>query len=359
MSREYLSNPNQNPNPNMNMNPNMNSQPPKRDSKIIIILLSLILVLVLAAITAFVLIAIKSKDENKENPSDSQSVVVTEQTNPHKTGGLPQAGGDLPSIGSSSASSDAQNTATAAPNAQQTQADSQGNPQPNPAPNTNSGETVTPGNGPQKPADGVETLEYFNTVINRVKTGASSVEQKKVENYLANAPTIPSALNGVYKMLGGDSWLDQMLKDNSQGAATYRGADIRAKFPVEGESYASKLTASDVRSATCTESNGIYTITITTLPDAKSTAHKHGTGHNPKAFNVILPATVNENIPGAAKGIVGEAAMVYPSSTVTITVDAATGNVLTANYDLKWTISFTKMDADIPLGTRSEYVIKW
>ncbi len=212
---------------------------------------------------------------------------------------------------------------------------------------------------PVKPADGIQTLEYFNSAINKVKTGAASVEQKKVENYLASSPTIPSALNGIYKMLGGDSWLDKMLKDNSQGAATLKGADIKAKFPVEGESYASQLQPADVKAATCTEANGIYTITITTLPDAKSTGHKHGTGRNPKAFNVILPGTVNSNIPGAAKGIVGEAAMAYPSSTVTITVDAATGNVLTANYDLKWTISFTKMNAAIPLGTRSNYEIKW
>ncbi len=212
---------------------------------------------------------------------------------------------------------------------------------------------------PVKPADGIQTLEYFNSAINKVKTGASSVEQKKVENYLANSPTIPSALNGIYKMLGGDSWLDKMLKDNSQGAATLKGADIKAKFPVEGESYASQLQPADVKAATCTEANGIYTITITTLPDAKSTGHKHGTGRNPKAFNVILPGTVNENIPGAAKSLVGEAAMAYPSSTITITVDAATGNVLTANYDLKWTISFTKMNASIPLGTRSNYEIKW
>lgn len=212
---------------------------------------------------------------------------------------------------------------------------------------------------PVKPQDGVATLEYFNTAINKVKTGATSIDQKKVENYLASSPTIPSALNGIYKMLGGDSWLDKMLKDNSQGAATLKGGDIKAKFPVEGESYASQLQPSDVKAATCTEADGIYTITITTLPDAKSSGHKHGAGHNPKALNVILPSTVNENIPGAAKGIVGEAAMAYPSSTITITVDAETGNVLTASYDLKWTISFTKMNAAIPLGTRSVYEIKW
>ncbi len=62
------------------------------------ILLSVLLVLVLALITSLVIILLKSKNKNEEAPSESQSVVVTEQTNPHKTGGLPQAGGELPSI---------------------------------------------------------------------------------------------------------------------------------------------------------------------------------------------------------------------------------------------------------------------
>ena len=62
------------------------------------ILLSVLLVLVLALITSLVIILLKSKNKNEEAPSESQSVVVTEQTDPHKTGGLPQADGELPSI---------------------------------------------------------------------------------------------------------------------------------------------------------------------------------------------------------------------------------------------------------------------
>ncbi|MBR0348662.1 MAG: hypothetical protein IIX16_03390 [Clostridia bacterium] len=210
-----------------------------------------------------------------------------------------------------------------------------------------------------KPADGVETLNYFNTAVNKVKTGAKTVNQKSVTNYLAGKTTIPSGIQGIYKMLGGDEWLDGMLQSNSQGAATYTGADIKAKYPVEGESYASQLTPSDVKSATCTEKDGIYTITIVTLDDAKSDAHKHGAGHNPKAHNVILPGVVNDNIPGPAVSLVGKASMAYPSSTIVVTVDKATGNVLTANYDLKWTINFDKMGIVLPFGSKSIYEIKW
>ena len=160
-------------------------------------------------------------------------------------------------------------------------------------------------------------------------------------------------------MLGGDEWLDGMLRDNSQGAATYTGADITAKFPVEGQTWSSKLTADDVKQATRSENNGIITITITTVADEKSDNVKVGEGHAPKAFNVVLPGVVNDNIPGAAKSLAGTASMAYPESTAKITIDAKTGNVITADYDMKWTINFDKMGVILPFGTKAEYTVKY
>ena len=213
--------------------------------------------------------------------------------------------------------------------------------------------------GSKAPQTKAEVVAYFNTAVNKVKTSAKTVEQKEVTNYLASATTISSGIKSIYNMLGGDEWLDKMLKDNSQGAATYTGADIKAKFPVEGETWASKLTAADVSSATCSEKNGVYTIKVVTIADAKSDSIKHGQGHAPKAFNVILPGIVNDNIPGIATKLVGKASMNYPASTATITVDAKTGNVLTAEYDLKWTINFDEMGIILPFGSKSVYTIKW
>ncbi len=228
-----------------------------------------------------------------------------------------------------------------------------------PATNDATADDAGASTGSKKPSTKAEIVDYFNKAVNGVKTGAKTVEQKEVTNYLASKTTISSGIQSIYKMLGGDEWLDGMLKSNSQGAATYTGADIKAKFPVEGEAYASKLTAADVTNATCTEANGVYTIKVTTVADGKSDSVKHGEGHAPKAFNVILPGTVNDNIPGVAKSMVGTASMNYPSSTATITVDVATGHVLTAEYDLKWTINFDKMGIILPFGTKSVYNIKW
>jgi len=209
--------------------------------------------------------------------------------------------------------------------------------------------------------EGTEAIvEYFNTAVNKVKTDAKSVEQKYVNNYLASPATVPSVLKSVYKMLGGDDWLDGMLKDNSQGAATFSTKDeIKHGFPVEDQTWASKLTASDVKSAECTEKDGVYTITILTKADSKSSSIDYGEGHNPKALNAVPPRVINDNIPGIATSITGTAAMNYPYGKIVITVDAETGNVKTADYDVQWTINFDKAGAIIPLGTKSSYVVKF
>ena len=211
----------------------------------------------------------------------------------------------------------------------------------------------------KKPSTKKEIVEYFNKAVNGVKTGAKSVKQHSIVNYLAEPTKIGDGLSGIYKMLGGDEWLDGMLQSNSTGEATYTGSDIKKNYPVENESWASKLTADDVKDATCTEKNGVYTIKIVTKADAKTTTVKHGQGHNPKVFSVVLPATINENIPGIAKGITGDVAMNYPSGSATITVDAATGHVLTAVYDAHWTINFDKMATSLPFATKFTYTINW
>jgi len=204
-----------------------------------------------------------------------------------------------------------------------------------------------------------EVVDYFNKSVNGVKTGAKSVKQHSIVHYLAAPQKIGDELSSIYKMLGGDSWLDGMLRSNSAGEKTYIGADIKKNYPVENESWASKLTAADVSSATCTEANGVYTIKIVTKTDAKTTSVKHSQGHNPKVFSVVLPDTIKENIPGIASGITGDVAVGYSSGTVTITVDVATGHVLTAIYDTHWTINFDEVATSLPFGTKSTYTIRW
>ena len=207
-----------------------------------------------------------------------------------------------------------------------------------------------------------EIVAYFNEASNGIKANAKSVKREYSKISLNGTPVFPSVINGVLKLLGGaENFLNDQLSKNSKGAETYTGADIKAVYPVEGESYVSKLTAADVKSATCkvSEDGKTYTITVVTKADGKSDSIQHGEGHAPKAFNVVLPGVVNDNIPGVATSLVGLSTMNYPSSTCKVTVDVETGRVLTADYDLKWTINFDKVGVVIPFTTHDYFVISY
>ena len=142
-----------------------------------------------------------------------------------------------------------------------------------------SGNTVAPatekntqGSGSQggistasKPSTKAEIVAYFNKAINDVKPNAKSVTRVSETNYRSgNITGVPSIVD---KLVGGiDSFVDGQLKKNSKGSETFsNSAAIKANFPVENESWSSKLTANDVASATCTEAGGVYTITIKTV----------------------------------------------------------------------------------------------
>lgn len=127
-----------------------------------------------------------------------------------------------------------------------------------------------------KPATKAEIVAYFNKAINGVKPSAKSVTRVSETNYRSGKITgVPSIVD---KLVGGiDSFVDGQLKKNSKGSETFsNSAAIKANFPVENESWSSKLTANDVASATCTEAGGVYTITIKTVADKASSNVHHG-----------------------------------------------------------------------------------
>ena len=206
-----------------------------------------------------------------------------------------------------------------------------------------------------------EIVAYYNTAINNAKSKSKSIHSNYMKHAVAGEITgIPSALDSIGQTLIKDNMGEDESKKNVTWSTT---EDKNAFFPVENETYASKLTAADVKSAKLTENNGKYTITITTKDDARSENYKHGSGHAPKAFNAVLPGIIDAYIPGIVKSMfsVGTVATAYPSSTVKVTVDAATGNVLTANYMLYWTLYIPLGDTDVvlPFSTENDYTINW
>ena len=218
-----------------------------------------------------------------------------------------------------------------------------------------------------KPATKAEIVEYFNKAINGVKPNAKSVTRVSETNYRSGKITgVPSIVD---KLVGGiDSFVDGQLKKNSKGSETFsNSAAIKANFPVENESWSSKLTANDVASATCTEAGGVYTITIKTVADKASSNVHHGSGHAPKVFSVVLPSVINDQFSGGVlKSVaktfkIGTAQMEYPSGTVTVKVDAKTSRVINATYDAKWTIHLPLGDEMVvlPFGTKTIYNIAY
>ena len=218
-----------------------------------------------------------------------------------------------------------------------------------------------------KPATKAEIVAYFNKAINGVKPSAKSVTRVSETNYRSGKITgVPSIVD---KLVGGiDSFVDGQLKKNSKGSETFsNSAAIKANFPVENESWSSKLTANDVASATCTEAGGVYTITIKTVADKASSNVHHGSGHAPKVFSVVLPSVINDQFSsGVLKSVakafkIGTAQMEYPSGTVTVKVDAKTSRVINATYDAKWTIHLPLGDEMVvlPFGTKTIYNIAY
>lgn len=206
-----------------------------------------------------------------------------------------------------------------------------------------------------------EIVKYYNTVINNAKKNSKSIHSNYMVHAVAGEITgIPSALDSI-----GQSLIkDNMGEDENKKNVTWSSAaDKNAYFPVEGETYASKLTAADVKSASITEKNGKWEIKITTVADPRSESYSHSKGHAPKAFNAVLPGIIDGYIPGIVKSMfsVGTVATGYPSSTVVVTVDPATGNVTHANYMLYWTlyIPLSGKDVVLPFSTENDYNINW
>lgn len=308
-----------------------------------------IIALVLALCFVFAFAACKKDKDNGDTTTGEPNTSANGETvaNDESTDAEPASGDE-----STEAETDASGN-TVAP--EETKKDNQGG---------NQGGSSTA----SKPATKAEIVAYFNKAINGVKPNAKSVTRVSETNYRSGKITgVPSFVNS---LVGGiDSFVDGQLKKNSKGSETFsNSAAIKANFPVENESWSSKLTANDVASATCTEAGGVYTITIKTVADKEASSNvSHGSGHAPKVFSVVLPSVINDQFSsGVLKSVaktfkIGTAQMEYPSGTVTVKVDAKTSRVINATYDAKWTIHLPLGDEMVvlPFGTKTIYNIAY
>ncbi|HAX83316.1 MAG TPA: hypothetical protein DCY15_02140 [Ruminococcaceae bacterium] len=211
-----------------------------------------------------------------------------------------------------------------------------------------------------KPSTQAEILNYFNTSVNRVKTSSKG----GVKNYEKNSQAGTFSLGGPFKVFTSviNSLVDKNMGEKKEDTnRKLTKADLKKYFPVEEESWSSKLTTANISSATLAEKNGKYVITIKVKPDALSTNPVHGGGNHGKAFSIVRVSTILENAGGAKSLIEGNTKVGYRDGRIVATIDPATGNLTHINYYYVWELNVTKAGTTVnaPFGIESDFTINW
>ena len=212
----------------------------------------------------------------------------------------------------------------------------------------------------KKPATVAEIVSYYNTAANKVKTSAKSGVKNYCKNSQAESLNLPSGLKSVEglanslveKNMGSDPKQENLKMNNH--------ADIVKIFPVEGQTWSSKLTAADVKSATCTEKNGKYVITLNLKDDAPSENTGAGYRHIGKAMNPVMVSSIYENA-GGAKNIIKDVTVGFTKAKIVATIDPATGNLTHLNQYFVWSLNLKALGiaVSIGFGAENDYTINW
>lgn len=191
-------------------------------------------------------------------------------------------------------------------------------------PSGGSGTTKPSGGGSSEKEKKAEIVSYFNTAANKVKTGK---------------PALTYTTTGKMSAFG--------LSDGfSDDGSTRKGQNLDQRFPVIGQSWASKLPASAVKSAERTLSNGVYTLKIT-MNDEKDVLNIGNSAHG-KVFFFMDTEQLKEMMKESGLEV-ERLTNNFSGSTITCTIDAKTGNMLSATYVLKDKINTYLKDMSEPL----------
>lgn len=212
----------------------------------------------------------------------------------------------------------------------------------------------------KKPSTQAEILNYFNTAANKIKTSAKG----GTYNYEKNTQAGTFTLGGPFKMFS--SAIDGLVEKNMGEVSEHKNlkmskADLKKYVPVENESWTSKLTTSNISSATLAEKNGNYVITIKVKTDADSTSPAHGSGNHGRAFSIVQVSTILDNA-GPVKSLLdGNVKIGYRDGKITATIDPKTGNVTHLNYYYVWILDVTVGGTNVnaPFGIESDFTINW
>lgn len=194
-------------------------------------------------------------------------------------------------------------------------------------PNGGSSNTTTKpnGGGSSEKESKAEIVSYFNKAANKVKTGK---------------PGLTYVTTGKMSAFG-------LSDDFSDDGVTQKGQNLNQLFPVVGQSWASKLPASAVKSAERVLSNGVYTLKIT-MNDEKDVLNISNSAHG-KVFFFMDTEQLKEMMKESGLEV-ERLTNNFSGSTITCTIDAKTGNMLSATYVSKDIINTYLKDSLAPLS---------
>lgn len=173
--------------------------------------------------------------------------------------------------------------------------------------------------------EGIDAIvEYYNTAANKVKTNASSVTLNYVDR-MANEEYLE--VSGTLKSVASFAMDKFLTKDET--AVTYTGDDIKSSFPVKNEDFSSKLTAAQVKNATCTDNGTEYEIRIELNNDDTPNCTA-GNGYG-ACMNYLGAEEITLDYPGLS---ISDVKLTYHDGVIIAKVDKATGNLVYGNYTL-------------------------
>lgn len=210
----------------------------------------------------------------------------------------------------------------------------------------------------KKPTTKEEVVAYFNASINKVKPNAKSVTQTKENNYQAGGIDLGSL--GAFESVVNKLITSNMGENKEKtGITATSAADKNKIFPVENETWASKLTPADVKEAKCAESGGVYTIGLKIVDDGLNEKTVHGASHNGKVMSIVQTQSIYDNA-GAASSLLKGLKIGYKNGTVVAKIDKATGNVLSVTYDFTWILHVDVFGGiNAPFGITQAFEVKW
>ena len=189
-----------------------------------------------------------------------------------------------------------------------------------------------------------QIVSYFNTAANKVKTGKPALRVDSTMRVRENLTGMSEAENA------SDSYP--------------KGSNLNDAFPVAGQSWASRLEASGVKSAACSLKDGKYYITIAMKDEEnpKPLVSQHGKAFTCFDTDELMQALEETGDAEELELLEGmRFSTTYSGCKISCVVDAKTGNMLSAKYYTDITMGMTLVGyfLKVNVTTTQSFTMDW